>query len=328
MADNNGIKLLKYFLQKLKSFFLSKDILSFLLFLALSSGFWFVHALGKERETTISIPVSYVGIPQNIIITNSPPSEIKINVKDQGLKLLEYSRNKVNPLTIDLKRTFYQKGEILITSDQLVGRLNRYLQPTTAILDIHPDSLFVRYEKLESKTVPIALVSSIELAHQHVLSSNTLLEPAQVTVFGPKRIIDSLKSVQTEKLILKNLSDTTVVECKLRPVKSVRFSDNTLKVTLFVEQFTEKSVQIPVTYINCPDHLSIKTFPAVVNATYTVGLSHFNSFNPDDVQVYLDYNDLRSSKLSKQRLKVLNNAQEISNLKIVPSEVEFILEEK
>ena len=73
MADKNGIRILKHYSQKLKSFFLSKDILSFLLFLVLSAGFWFVNALGKEKETTLSIPVRYVGIPVNVAITNSPP---------------------------------------------------------------------------------------------------------------------------------------------------------------------------------------------------------------------------------------------------------------
>ena len=73
MAEKKGINLLSNFLQKLKSFFFTKDILSFLLFLALSSAFWFVHALGKERETTIVVPVRYVGIQINVAVTNSPP---------------------------------------------------------------------------------------------------------------------------------------------------------------------------------------------------------------------------------------------------------------
>jgi len=74
--------------------------------------------------------------------------------------------------------------------------------------------------------------------------------------------------------------------------------------------------------------LLIRTFPAIVNVTYTVGLSHFNSLVPDDIQVYLDYNDLISGKLNKQRLKIINNTSHISNIRIVPQEVEFILEEK
>ena len=327
MADKKGINFLVRNLQKLKSFFFTKDILSFLLFLALSSTFWFVHALGKERETNIVVPIRYVGIPINVSITNSPPSEISLNIKDQGLRLFDYSKRHITPLTIDLSRVFYQKGEILITPDLLSGRIRRYLKPTTSILDIQPDSILIQYEKLGVKSVPIKFISKIELANQYMLSNNIQLDPDIVTVFGPKRVLDTIKFVRTDLLELKNLNDTSYFRCKLKPIKSVRFSVKHTKVSVFIEPFTERKVQIPVTAVNCPEHMSIRTFPTFVNATYTVGLSQFYTLAPKDIEVYLDFNDLKLSKQSKQILKVKNNTNHISNIRISPLEVEFILEQ-
>ena len=327
MAENSGIKLLTYYLQKLKSFFLSKDILSFLLFLALSAAFWFVNSLGKEKETELSIPLRYVGIPQFVAISNNPPSEILVSVKDQGIHLLDYSKKHIRPLTIDLSRVFYQKGEILITSDQLKGKVSRYMQPTTTVLEIHPDSLIIKYEKLSMVTLPIQLVSRIETAHQHVLN-NILIEPSNVTVFGPKSVLEKLKTAKTELLDLKNITDTNSYVCKLKPINSVRFSAKDTKVTVFVEQFTEKKIVVPITDVNCPENLIIRSFPTQVEVTYTVGLSHFNTINPKDIQVYLDYNDLKTAKLSKQKLKIKSNTINVSNIRISPQEVEFILEQK
>jgi hypothetical protein len=328
MAEKKSINLLSNFLQKLKSFFFTKDILSFLFFLTLSSAFWFVHALGKERETTIVVPVRYVGIPINVAVTNSPPSEITLNIKDQGLRLFDYSNNHITPLTIDLSRVFYQKGEILITPDLLSGRIRRYLKPTTTILDTHPDSILIQYEKLSVKALPIKLHSKIELANQYMLSNDIQLDPTIVTVFGPKQIIDTMKFVNTEYLNLKNLNDTSYYSCNLKPIKLVRFSVRQTKVSIFVEPFTERKVQIPITAINCPQKMTIRTFPAFVSATYTVGLSQFYTLSPTDIQVFLDYDDLKQSKQSKQILKIKNNTTHISNIRIYPSEVEFILEEK
>ncbi|MDD3322416.1 MAG: YbbR-like domain-containing protein [Paludibacter sp.] len=330
MAENSDRKLFRFYIQKLKSFFFSKDILSFLLFLALSATFWFVNALGKERDTTITIPLRYIGVPQNIAITNNPPTEIKLNVKDQGVKLFAYTQESFTPLTIDLSRTFYQKGEILITSDQINGRIKRYmhLQPSTIILEVQPDSILVQYEKLAMKTIPIEFVAKLELAHQYILSNKIQLEPSSVTVFGPKNIIDSLKTIKTEFKELKSLNDTNIFNCKLKPINSVKYSTDEIKVSVFVELFTEKKITLAITNINCPENLSIRTFPAFVNATYSVGLSHFNSIDPKAIQVYIDYNDLKKSKESKQKLKIINTSANISNLRITPQEVEFILEEK
>jgi len=328
MAEHSGVKLLRYYLQKLKSFFLSKDILSFLLFLAMSFAFWFVNALGKDRETTVNIPIRYVGVPQNVAVTNLPPSEITINVKDQGIRLLDYSKVHLTPITIDLNRKFYEKGEILITPDQLSAKIGRYIMPTTSILEIHPDSILIQYAKLSEKTLPIELVSSIELAPQYMLTDKIHLEPEQITVFGPKKVLDKLKSIRTESLELKNLNDTNSFRCKLKPIQSVRFSVQEINASLFVEQFTEKKVQIPITAVNCPDNLYIRTFPAVVNAVFTVGLSQFNSLIPNEIQVFLDYNELKLGKHNKQKLKIKNNTSYISNIRIKPQEVEFLLEEK
>ena len=328
MAEKKGINFLSYNLKRLKSFFFTKDILSFLFFLALASTFWFVHALGKERETNITVPVRYVGIPINVAITNSPPSEISLDIKDQGLRLFDYSKRHITPLTIDLSRVFYQKGEILITPDLLSGRIRRYLKPTTSILNIYPDSILIQYEKLGVKTVPIKLNSKIGLANQYKLSNDVQLDPNIVTIFGPKRMLDRIKFVQTDYLELKNLNDTSYYSCELKPIKLVRFSVKHTKVSVFVEPFTERKVQITVTAINCPQYTSIRTFPTFVNVTYTVGLSKFYTLSPTDLQVYLDYNDLKLSKQSKQILKIKNNTSHISNIRISPSEVEFILEEK
>jgi len=330
MAENSGIKFLRYYTQKLKSFFFSKDILSFLLFLTLAAAFWFVNALGKDRETTISIPIRYVGIPQNVAIINKIPTELILNVKDQGLRLFTYSEHRLTPITFDLNRTFNQKGDILFTSEQINANINKYphLMPTTTVLEIHPDSIFVQYEKLSIKTLPVELVSKIELAPQYMLSSNVQLKPALVTVFGPKKILDSLKSIPTEYVEMKGLNETKYLTTKLKPIKSVRFAFSETKVNLFVEQFTEKNIKIPIKSINCPSNLAIRTFPAVVNITYNVGLSHFNSIITNDIQVYLDFNDLKSGTVNRQKLKIANKSVYISNVRISPEEVDFLLEEK
>ena len=328
MAENNGNLFLKYYSQKLKSFFLSKDILSFLLFLIISAAFWYVHALGKERETNIIVPVRYIGVPLNLALTNDPPSEISLDIRDQGIRLFEYSDLRRNPLTIDLSRVFYQKGEILITPDQLKSRILRYLKPTTTLLDVHPDSLLIQYEKLSYKTLPIEFNAKIDLAHQYMYSDHIKVQPNKVTVFGPKNVLDTLKTIRTECKSFKNLNDTISFRCSLMPLKLAHYSVNNTKVTIFVEQFTERKVQIPIAAINCPDNLSVRTFPIVVNATYTVGLSQFKTFNASDIQVFLDYNELKTDKTSKHILKVKNNSTHITNIRILPLEVEYILEQK
>ncbi|MCE5331965.1 MAG: hypothetical protein LLF95_07475 [Bacteroidales bacterium] len=328
MADNSIIRLLKYYILKLKSFLFSKDALSFLLFLILASGFWFVNALDKERETEIVIPVRFAGLPQNIAVTNNSSTKITLKIKDQGLNLFAYTRKNFNAITFDLGRIFYEKGEIIITPDQIRGKIARILLPSTNVLEIKPDSLIIQYEKLSVKTLPIEFDAKIDLAHQYVLSDKIYLSPSEMTVFGPKRILDALKTIKTEYVELNKLSDTTFLNCRLRPIQSVKFAATETKVSIFVEMFTEKKIQLPVLISNCPENLAVKTFPAFVSVTFNVGLSHFNSVSEKDLTVMLDYNDIAKDRKTKQKLKFINTTAFISNVRIEPQEVEYIIEIK
>jgi hypothetical protein len=328
MSEHSGKRLFRFYFRKLKHFFFSKDLLSFLFFLGLSATFWFVHALDKLRETTVNIPIHYVGIPQNVSIANSPPKELTITVKDQGLRLFTYSKNNVKPIDIDISKQVSKNRNILITSTFLKNNVIQYLLPTTSVIDIHTDSFYIKLDLLQKAIKPIQFNSNIELATQYMISEKVQLHPNKIVVYGPKSIIDTLKSVSTEFIEVKNLSDTLFLKCNLKPIKNVKFSSQQVKVNLFVEHFTEKRIQLPITSINCPPEYSIRTFPAFVQVSYFVGLSKFNSPAEKDIQVYLDYNDLKVFRASKIKLKIKNYTSYISNVRINPQDAEFLLEKK
>ena len=325
MAENSFIRITRIYLLKLKAFFTSKNVLSFLFFLLLSTAFWFVNVLGKERETTITIPIRYTNIPQNIAITNIPTENIVLSVKDEGQVLLNYSYQKQSPLIVDLGKNYYEQGEFIITSDELSAKVARYLSPTTIVRSISPDTISIQYEKLATCVLPVHVNAKIEPATQYVFREPIRVEPTEITVFAPKYILDTLKSIRTEYFELKDLKENTSVNAKLISLKSIRLSTDEVKVSVFPEMFTEKTVQLPVTAINFPEHLIIRTFPAVVDVKFNVGLSHFNEKN--DIQIVLDYNDV-DKNTNKQKLKIVTTASYISNVQILPENVEFILEEK
>ena len=327
MADSSIQKLFAYYYSKLRAFFKTKDVLSFLLFLMLSACFWFVNSLDKERETQIYIPVEFSGIPQNIAVTNTLPTQITVLIKDQGINLLGYSRRNGNPIIFEAGNVFYEKGKIIFGTDQIRGRLSRYFSPTTQIMGIKPDSLVLQYEKLSSKVLPVELDAEFEFAQQYTLSEKVNLSPAQVTVFGPQRLLEKLDKVHTEKLVLKNISDTVVKTCNLKRINGVRFANYETKVTVYAEMFTEKKMVLPVVIINCPKDQVIRTFPAFVDAVFNVSLTHFNAIKPDDLKVTIDYSELNDNT-TKYRLKIQNFTTYITNIRIEPEEVEYIREVK
>lgn len=328
MAENELNSFFRHYLLKLKSFFFSKDVLSFLLFLILSASFWFVNVLDKVRETTIDIPIRYVSVPQNIEFTNNVPISIKVSVRDNGKELLNYSRKNNKPIAINFNRQFYQNGTIVVSADEIRQVLIRYLSPTTAITQIQPDSLVVAYRKLETRNVRVQLEKHISLAHQYVLDENIVLEPSQVAVVGAGMLFDTLSFVKTNVLELHNLKDTVTRVVKIKPIAGFRFVPDEVKVKLNVERFTEKRIVVPVTVINCPDDIVLRIFPSQVELSFNVPMSRFSTINVNAVRVLFDYEQLNGDNKLKHTLKIENNEPLIRNLRLRPSDVEYLIEEK
>ena len=327
MSDNRDIQLLKKLTQKLKAFLFSKDALSFLFFLLLSAAFWFSNTANKTRETSITVPIRYNALPPNYVISNQPPQEIKLNIKDEGMNLFSYSKKRLIPLNIDLSRIDANKDFFKLSSEQILSKLSHYLHPTTSILGFSPDSIYVQYEKMDEMILPVKLNVDIELAQQYILSDTIQLVPNHITVYGSEDALKNLKEVETEHLTLKQMKDSVSLKVRLIPVESLNFSTDAVDVNIKTEMFTEKRVQIPINFINVPEHLSIKSFPAVADVTYNIGLSHYNT-KYDIITLMVDYNDMKQNKQEKQKLKIINASSKIFNIKMVPNEVEFIIEEK
>jgi hypothetical protein len=327
MAENSIYQLIRHYFGKLKAFFVPRNVLSFLLFLLLSTVFWFINALDKVRETEVLIPIEYKGLPKNLLVTSQLPEYITVTVKDQGINLLSYTHIASTPIAIELSQNLYEKGDISIGKDQLKGRISRYLLPTTTILNFTPDIIHLKYEQLHAARKQVRLLTSISTAEQYVLTDEIRFNPSVVTVYGPKYILDTLQYIYTERLIVTDLKDTLITNCKLLHPRGVRLSYDEVKVSVFAEMFTEKQISLPLTVINCPENITLKCFPAMINVTFNIGMSHFSKMNQDDIQLIFDYNQTdRTSASPKQKLLIKNNTNYISNIRISPDEVEYIIE--
>ena len=77
--------------KQIKDFLLSaksREFFIFLFFFFMAGGFWLLQTLNNDYEADFSIPVKLKGIPNDVVITSEPASEIRVRVKDEGTVLL------------------------------------------------------------------------------------------------------------------------------------------------------------------------------------------------------------------------------------------------
>ena len=71
-----------------------RKTLIFLFYILLATGFWFLQSLQDEYETTISFPIRYKDLPNNLIVVKPLPSQVDVKIKDKGTLLLNYTLGK------------------------------------------------------------------------------------------------------------------------------------------------------------------------------------------------------------------------------------------
>lgn len=327
MSGKEDIALLKNLAKKFKAFLFSKDALSFLFFLLLSTAFWLSNVANKIREANITVPIHYEALPPGFAIANRPVQEIRLTVRDEGLNLFSYNKRRLVPLNIDLSEAAATGGLVKLSSEQILSRLSYYLYPTTSVIGFSPDSIVVQCAQLDAVTLPVKPRLNIELARQYIMSDSVWVSPREVTVYGRSEVLARLQAVETVPVDLLQLRDSVDMQVALQPIDSVDLSVSEVQVRIGVEMFTEKRARVPVTFAHVPPGIAVRSFPAVVEVTYNIGLSHYGT-PQDDVTVVLDYRDILANKQEKQPLHVISHSPRIFNVRVQPGEVEFVLEQQ
>jgi len=198
------------------------------------------------------------------------------------------------------------------------------------ILGIAPDSLFFNFTRVRKKKVSVQeniKYSPTMYARQYMLSGRPKIEPDSIEITGPTFMLDTIKTILTEEIILKNEDDTVIKSIHLaKPYNKISYPLSKVKVLIPIDRYTESEFEVPINTINVPEKYSIKTFPATIHIRYLITLSNFNKVSPASIFAYVDYNSIDPDMNSRLRVKLDSLPSFVHEVKIKPVYVEFLIE--
>ncbi len=315
-------------LEDVKRFLTSKDLLIFLFFLLITAFLWLLEALRKNYETVIQIPISYVNLPNDYIITNELPQKTRITITGRGTSLLNYRYGKdFDSVKIDVSRFISRKRELFHTRE-LMDPLKKQIKDGIQIERIYPDTIRIKVAKQEEKVVPIKLNAEIELSQQYCFCDTLKMVPSELTIYGPREVLDSISFAETDSLILFDVKDTLRPKVTLKKVPNITFSRNDVELFICTEPFTEKSVDAPILISNLPQTRNLRIFPSTATVHYQIGLSSYDKIDASSFSIEVDYNETALDEDSKLTIHLKKSPKEAFNIKIKPTSTDYIIEEK
>lgn len=329
-TDKNIKSIFQKITHETKVFLLSKssrEFLVFLFFFLLAGSFWLLQTLNNDYEVEFTVPVRLKDVPDDVIITSEPVSDIRIKVKDRGTILVNYMLGKVfKPLMLDFEKKENSADNLVrLLPEDYQKKLQAQLKNSTQLLAVVPDTLEYIYSTGSSKRVPVRLKGNIAAARRYYMA-DTLLIPDSVTVYAPPAVLDTITMAYTNYLEALDISDTLQSQLPLSTLRGVKFQPSVVNVVLPVDVYTQKKVEVPLVGVNFPPNMLLRTFPSKIEVTFQVGSRRFNDFDANDFAIYVPYDELIGLGSEKYHVKLTHIPEDVSNVSISPTQVDFLIE--
>lgn len=305
-----------------------KEAFTFLAFLLLSFGFWLMQCLKEEYEIELSVPIKYKNIPANIHFSEELPRKLAVKIKDKGNVLLNYSLgHSLLPIEINLKNLPPKEtSKVLVDRKNLEADLLKQLIATTSLLSFEPQQVKAVYGELKSKDVPVVFDGVITPDQGFQVSDSIRLAPTKVTVYATKSALDSIKEIKTAFVELKGNKEI-VQALKIATSQGITAVPNEITITVPIEEYTEKTLTIPILCPDLPAEYTLRTFPASTNVVCNVPMSRFKDLSEVDFEVHVSFKDLKENQNGLVNLQLVKKPEWLMTATLSPAQIEFLLEQ-
>lgn len=304
----------------------SKEVFTFLFFLVIAALFWLEQTLDSEYEVDVKVPLKLKNVPESIVITSDFPEELTVTLRDKGNTLLNYQLTKrFYPINIDFAEHQNRRHHVSLLSNVYNKSITAQLANSTTVVAIEPDTIDYYYSEGKSKKVPVRLQGRVSPGQQYYIS-DTIFNPAQVTVYAPQGALDTVKAAYTQFFEDTQIEDTLRRQVELVSGRGVKFVPDVVEVTLPVDIYTEKSVEVPIEGVNFPAGKTLRAFPSKVKVTFHVGLTKYLDIKPEDFRILVTYEELRKLDGEKYQVKLKKQPKGVSQVRFYPAQIDFLIE--
>lgn len=322
---------IKSTIKEVIAFFKKKDVITFLFFLLFSFILWYMNTSSDDEiENNYVIYTNYVGIPENIYIEEKLPDHIKYTLRGKRKELNKYKQS--DTITINLSN-YLSSEESKVNNKVDISFLeiiNTFIAKKTSELtptETQPLSFSSAFKILNTKNVPILLKENIKVESQYIFVDSIKIIPNNITILGPQSSLDTIQAIYVKPLHDTYNKSNKITSELIIPNPFVINTNNNVEISFLIDKSTEKSFDIPITLINVPENINIRTFPTSINIKFSVSIQNYNNVLPSMFEANIDYNTISNVSKTTQKVNIQYNSNiYITNLTSTPKEVEYVIE--
>ena len=105
--------------------------------------------LNENYEQEVLIPVHYVDVPKNIVVTSGETDTVRVTVSDKGIILATYLfGNEITPIRIDFKTYSHGNGQGIVSQAELKRMVVNKLAASSKFVNVKPERLLLSLDHM------------------------------------------------------------------------------------------------------------------------------------------------------------------------------------
>ena len=277
-----------------------RQILLFLFCLFLAFVIWSIHKLSESYTVYLQYKVTASAGLEGRSGEADSENYLIVRGKATWFYILQHrysgTINKIyiSPERREIRRRAGVTDGFYVLVKDVNDRLIQSFGNTLFVESFATDTLFYFFPGQTNKRVPVKPDFIISYAPQYTLNSTPKLSPDSVTLYGESTLLSKIDSVFTKQLKFQNLDKSVQGVVELIPEKGVRFSSGDISYSMDIVRYVEKSIQLPLSFVNVPDGIILKSNPSEVTLYFREKFGEA----PNDaasVTMEVDYHDFETS---------------------------------
>ena len=294
----------------------------FISFILISFIIWFFKKFSKEYQEEIKMKIEIIDVPKSYIISSISDSILNLNLKATGFQFLYYYFLD-NTIKISFQKAAYSNNIGFLEIASQFNKLQDQLLGDTQILSFFPSEIKISYQPEFSKSVPVVIPKfNLDVGYS---ITRIKLNPDSIIVTGPENLLRNFNHVdlnyKNELPIKSNVIQKIPV---IQKEKKLNYNYTEVNVELFVDLFSEKTLNIPISVSNFPKGMVLKLFPSEVELVFSSTISNLKIIKPSDFKVGFNYDSIVKGKKTAE-IKLLNVPATAENIRLNPKNVFFLI---
>ncbi|GMN04918.1 hypothetical protein MTsPCn5_03060 [Croceitalea sp. MTPC5] len=299
----------------------------FSLFLLCSFLAWTISKLSDSYESRASFELTFHSFPDSLLLNTADKKNIEIKLRTSGFQFLRYKMGQ-KKLKVNLSSVQVQDELYFVTDENLKVQFEKQFPNNTSLLELESELLYVDLYQVILKEVPIQADVSVNLAQNHLMKGNLLLEPSVATLKGPRAELVKIDKITTVPFEFNGLTqDFTQKLTLIKPdlLVNTQLLTKTVRLSGKVTRFSEKEFTVPVAAINTPTGYRIRMFPNTINVVCKASVDRLKNLNEGDFDVVVDCSKIERGENTLQ-VELLKTPPDVFAVRLLRSEIEFVLE--